>query len=68
MRIGLFERFLSVWVALCIVAGIVLGQAAPALVRGVAALEVAGVNLAVGALVWVSMLRKSGAPRPAQCG
>ena len=56
MRIGFFERYLSVWVALCIVAGVGLGQVAPAPVRGLAALELAGVNLPVGVLVWVMIV------------
>ncbi len=50
---GIFERFLSLWVALAIAAGIVLGVVAPGLVRGVAAMEVAHVNLPVAVLIWV---------------
>ena len=37
--IGFFERWLTLWVALCIVAGIALGRGLPGLVRGVAALR-----------------------------
>lgn len=51
-----FERYLSLWVALCIVAGIVLGQLAPALFQQVARLEVAQVNLPVGLLIWVMVI------------
>ncbi|MBL8384798.1 MAG: ACR3 family arsenite efflux transporter [Burkholderiales bacterium] len=50
---GLFERFLTVWVALGIGAGVALGLALPGLFRTVAALEVAHVNLVVAALIWV---------------
>jgi ACR3 family arsenite transporter len=54
--IGRFERYLSLWVALCIGAGVVLGQGAPGLMRAVGSLEVARVNLPVGALVWVMIV------------
>jgi ACR3 family arsenite transporter len=50
---GLFERYLSVWVALAIVAGVGMGSAAPGLVKQVAALEVAQVNLPVAVLIWL---------------
>lgn len=49
---GLFERWLSLWVALCILAGLVLGALAPAAFRALAALEYASVNLVVAALIW----------------
>ena len=48
-----FERFLSVWVALAIAAGVALGLAAPGLFQAVAAFEVAHVNLAVAVFIWV---------------
>ena len=48
-----FERFLSVWVGLAIVAGVSLGLAAPGLFQAVAAFEVAHVNLAVAVFIWV---------------
>jgi ACR3 family arsenite transporter len=54
--LGFFERYLTLWVALCIVAGIVVGQLAPGLVHAVAALEVARVNLPVGVLIWVMII------------
>ncbi|MDH5286833.1 MAG: ACR3 family arsenite efflux transporter [Betaproteobacteria bacterium] len=54
--LGRFERYLSLWVALCIAAGIALGQAFPAMARAVARLEVANVNLPVGALIWVMIV------------
>ena len=54
--IGFFERYLTVWVALCIVAGIALGQAMPGFFRVVGALEIAKVNLPVGVLIWVMII------------
>lgn len=50
---GLFERYLSVWVGLCIVAGVLLGNLFPPLFQAIAALEVAHVNLVVAVLIWV---------------
>lgn len=49
---GLFERYLSVWIALAMVAGIVIGNVAPALVEAIAAAEFASVNLVVAVLIW----------------
>ena len=53
---SLFERYLTIWVALCIVAGIVLGQWLPAPVQFIGRLEIAQVNLPVGALIWVMII------------
>lgn len=50
---GLFERYLSLWVALCIAAGVTLGNLFPGLFSSVAALEYAHVNLPVAVLIWV---------------
>lgn len=50
--IGFFEKWLSLWVALCIAAGIGLGIVAPSLFEAAAALEVASVNLVVAVLIW----------------
>ena len=50
---GLFERYLSVWVALCIAAGVVLGSFAPDLFALIADLEFANVNLVVAVFIWV---------------
>jgi arsenite transporter len=50
--LGLFERWLSLWVALAIVAGLLLGNAAPELFRALASLEYASVNLPVAVLIW----------------
>ena len=49
---NLFERYLSVWIALAIVAGIAIGSAAPGLVEAIAAAELASVNLVVAVLIW----------------
>src|ERR1035437_1323268 len=51
-----FERYLTVWVFLCIVAGIVFGQLAPALFQAIGRMEVAKVNLPVGLLIWVMII------------
>ncbi|HOX88829.1 MAG TPA: ACR3 family arsenite efflux transporter [Burkholderiaceae bacterium] len=53
---NLFERYLTVWVALCIVAGIALGHWLPGPMQSVAAMEVAKVNLPVGVLIWVMII------------
>ena len=50
---GIFERFLSVWVGLCIIAGIILGNIAPGLFASVARLEIYHVNLVVAVLIWI---------------
>ena len=50
---GLFERFLTVWVAGAILAGVGLGLVAPTVFEEVAAMEVAQVNLVVAVLVWL---------------
>ena len=53
---GLFERFLTLWVFLCIVVGIALGQWLPSVFQSIGAMEVARVNLPVGALIWVMIV------------
>jgi len=50
---GIFERFLSVWVALSIVAGVILGLWQPGVFQAIAGLEVAHVNVVVAVLIWV---------------
>jgi len=50
---GIFERYLSVWVGLCILAGVLLGNIAPAGFAWIAGLEYKHVNLAVAVLIWV---------------
>src|SRR5690606_10493463 len=54
--IGFFERYLTIWVALCIVAGVTLGQLMPGFFQGIASLELAKVNLPVGVLIWVMII------------
>src|SRR6202795_2787574 len=56
LAIGFFERYLTVWVALCIVGGILLGQVLPQLFQAVGRMEVAQVNLPVGVLIWVMII------------
>ena len=53
---SVFERYLTLWVALCIVAGIALGQLLPGVFQAIGRLEVAQVNLPVGALIWVMII------------
>ncbi|MCA9914872.1 MAG: ACR3 family arsenite efflux transporter, partial [Anaerolineae bacterium] len=50
---GIFERYLSLWVALCIAAGVSLGAFVPSVFATIAALEVAHVNLPVAVLIWI---------------
>lgn len=50
---GIFERYLSLWVGLGIVAGVALGQAVPSLFSVLASLEVSGVNMPVALLIWL---------------
>jgi ACR3 family arsenite transporter len=50
--IGFFEKWLSVWVALCIAAGVVLGNLMPGLFGFLASLEYANVNFVVAVLIW----------------
>jgi ACR3 family arsenite transporter len=53
---GVFERFLTLWVALCIVAGIALGQLVPGVFHALGAATVAQVNLPVAVLVWLMIV------------
>lgn len=53
---SLFERYLTLWVALCIVVGIALGHFFPALFHAVGTAEVAHVNLPVAALIWLMII------------
>jgi len=50
---GLFERFLSVWVALAIALGVLLGLIVPGAFEGIARFEIAHVNLVVAVFIWV---------------
>ena len=51
-----FERYLTLWVALCIVVGIVLGKLLPGLFHLIASAEIAQVNLPVAALIWLMIV------------
>ncbi len=53
---NLFERFLTVWVFLCIVIGIALGQFFPEVFQSIGRMEIAQVNLPVGLLIWVMII------------
>ncbi len=53
---SLFERWLSLWVALCIVAGVTLGQLMPGPFQALGRMEVAQVNIPVGLLIWVMII------------
>ncbi|TXI71589.1 MAG: ACR3 family arsenite efflux transporter [Limnohabitans sp.] len=53
---NLFERYLTLWVFLCIVLGIALGQLFPGVFQAIGAMEVAQVNLPVGLLIWVMVI------------
>jgi ACR3 family arsenite transporter len=49
---SLFERYLTLWVALCILCGLALGALLPSVFATLAALEYASVNLVVAVLIW----------------
>ena len=51
-----FERYLSLWVALCIAAGILLGRLFPGAFEALGAMEIARVNLPVAVLIWLMIL------------
>ena len=53
---GFFERWLTLWVALCIVAGVLLGQLLPGPVQALGRMEIAQVNVPVGILIWVMII------------
>ena len=53
---SIFERYLTLWVGICIVAGITLGQLFPGLFQTIGKMEFAQVNLPVGLLIWVMII------------
>ena len=53
---NVFERYLSLWVFLCIFTGVVLGQFMPGVFQFIGHLEVAQVNLPVGLLIWIMII------------
>jgi len=54
--LNFFERYLTAWVALCIVVGIAFGQFLPGVFQAIGAMEIAKVNLPVGLLIWVMII------------
>ena len=60
---GIFERYLSLWVALCIGAGVLLGNLFPEQFSLIASLEWAHVNLVVAVLIWVMIYPYDGTGR-----
>jgi len=54
--LNFFERYLTAWVALCIVVGIAFGQFLPGVFQAIGGMEIARVNLPVGLLIWVMIV------------
>ena len=54
--LGTFERYLTLWVALCIVAGIVLGRLLPGPFQALGRMTVAEVNIPVAVLIWLMII------------
>ena len=55
-KMPFFERYLSLWVALCIVAGVLLGRFLPTVFESLGSMEIASVNLPVAVLIWLMIL------------
>ena len=58
-RLGVFERYLSVWVGLCMVFGVLLGQLTPQLVQSLRSLEFgtgSHINLPIALLIWLMII------------
>jgi ACR3 family arsenite transporter len=53
---SLFERYLTLWVALCIAAGVALGHVMPGIFQAIGGLEIAKVNLPVAVLIWLMIV------------
>jgi ACR3 family arsenite transporter len=53
---SIFERYLTIWVGLCIIVGIALGQLMPGAFGAISALEIARVNLPVASLIWLMII------------
>lgn len=54
--LGVFERYLTIWVGLCIVIGIIFGQIVPSLFHSIGAMTFAEVNLPIAVLVWLMII------------
>jgi ACR3 family arsenite transporter len=52
-RLNIFEQYLTVWVALCIIAGVLFGKMAPGIVQVISKWEISGVNLLIAVLIWL---------------
>ena len=50
---GVFERFLSIWVGLAMLGGVLLGTTYPAIFKGASSLEIAHVNIPVAVFIWL---------------
>ena len=55
-RLGIFERYLTLWVALCIIAGIALGRLVPAPFQALGRMNLAEVNIPVAILIWLMIV------------
>jgi ACR3 family arsenite transporter len=53
---SIFERYLTLWVFLCIVLGVILGEIIPGAVETIGAMEIAAVNIPVGLLIWLMII------------
>ena len=53
---SIFERYLTLWVALCILAGVVLGHLLPSVFHAIGAAEIAHVNIPVAVLIWLMII------------
>ncbi|MDD2834454.1 MAG: arsenical-resistance protein, partial [Methylotenera sp.] len=56
LPMSIFERYLTLWVGICIAVGIILGQLFPAIFQAIGSMEFAQVNLPVGLLIWVMVI------------
>ena len=56
MALGTFERYLTVWVALCILAGILLGRLVPRPFQALGRMTLAEVNIPVAVLIWLMIV------------
>jgi ACR3 family arsenite transporter len=51
-----FERYLTLWVALCIIAGVALGHLMPGVFQAIGAVEIAKINLPMAVLIWLMVI------------
>ena len=55
-ELGFFARYLTIWVTLCVVGGILLGHLVPGLFVGLGAVQIAQVNLPMAVLIWLMIV------------